>query len=499
MAESSIFELRDITKSYPGVVANDHVSFSLAKSSIHALLGENGAGKSTLVKIMYGLVSPSEGEMRFDGQPYAPHKPQEARALGMGMVFQHFSLFEALSVAENIAVGMEDAPARQSLKRDIRSISESYGLPLDPDAIIGNLSAGERQRVEIIRSLLQNPKLLIMDEPTSVLTPGEVETLFLTLRKLRDEGVSILYISHKLDEIRALCDWATIMRRGKVVGECDPAQKSSHELAEMMVGQSLAEPKARKVKLGEKRLVIEGAATRSEEHFGTNLRNIALELSQGEILGIAGVAGNGQDELMEMLSGELPLQSGSMKMDGEEIGGYSVKKRRAMGLISAPEERLGHAAVPAMSLIENAMLTGENRAGLSRKGWLNWARARAFADEVIKVFDVRTPSADVAASALSGGNLQKFVIGREVLQRPEIFVVNQPSWGVDAAAAGFIRQSIRDLADEGAAVIVISQDLDEIFELADHVMVIHEGVLSKAYEASALDTQTIGQLMGGAL
>lgn len=496
MTHSPVFDIKGICKVYPGVTANDDVSFSIAPNSIHALLGENGAGKSTLVKIMYGLVAPTSGSMQFAGEDYAPHKPQEARAKGLGMVFQHFSLFDALSVAENIAVGMEGQTANATLKAQIRDVSKGYGLPLDPDAIVGNLSAGERQRVEIVRCLLQSPKLLVMDEPTSVLTPGEVEILFQTLRQLREEGVSILYISHKLDEIRALCDEATIMRRGKVVGACDPRSKSSRELAEMMVGTSLAEPKPRKKQPAQTRLSVTDASTHTDHIFGTNLKDIKFEVRACEILGIAGVAGNGQDELMELLSGELKLERGDMHLDETSIGQMSAIERRDIGLISAPEERLGHAAVPEMSLTQNAMLTAQNRAELARSGWLNWKSAANYTNAVIENFDVRTPGPDVEARSLSGGNLQKFVMGREIMQNPEILVVNQPTWGVDAAAAGFIRQRIRDLADEGAAVVVISQDLDEIFELADTVRVLAGGRLSESYPANELDTQTIGELMG---
>ena len=492
-----LFEIQNMSKHYVGVVANDDVNFDIAKGSIHSLLGENGAGKSTLVKMIYGLVRPTSGIMTYNGTAYAPEKPSDARNQGVGMVFQHFSLFDALTVAENIEVGMENPPERKDLIAKIVNVSNAYGLPLDPYRVVGELSVGERQRVEIIRCLLQNPKLLIMDEPTSVLTPGEVDILFETLRKLRDEGVSILYISHKLEEIRAICDRATVLRRGKVVGDCDPREKSAKELAEMMVGEALVEAVPRQGDIGAERLKVSNASLTSQYAFGASLKNISFSVNAGEILGVAGVAGNGQEELLAILTGEDRVTSGQIQFDHSDIAQLSAKKRRELGVIGAPEERLGHAAVPSMSLSENAMLTGQERAKLSKGSWLNWRAAQNFADEVIEKFDVRTAGNHVSAGSLSGGNLQKFVVGREIMQNPEVLVVNQPTWGVDVAAAGFIRQALRDLSDSGAAVIVISQDLDEIFELADSVVALCEGRLSPKFPMSDIDIQKIGSLMGG--
>ncbi|GFE51025.1 ABC transporter [Roseobacter cerasinus] len=493
-----LLSLTGLTKAYPGVVANDDVSLQIAPGEVHALLGENGAGKSTLVKMIYGLVKPNQGEMRMRGTPFAPSEPRAARAAGVGMVFQHFSLFDALSVAENIALGMENAPRLRDLSRRIKEVSDTYGLPLAPDRIVGDLSAGERQRVEIIRCLLQDPKLLIMDEPTSVLTPQEVEILFQTLRKLSGEGTAILYISHKLEEIRALCDTATILRLGKVVGTCVPRETTARDMAEMMVGKVLSTPTRSGVAPGEVVLALEGLSLPSPSAFGMPLREVALELRRGEILGIGGVAGNGQDELLGALSGERRAPPGMIRFKGQEIGALGPNNRRAMGLLAAPEERLGHAAAPDMSLTENAMLTGAVREGLERGGFLNWSAARGFAERIIHSFDVRTPGTGTAARALSGGNLQKFVIGREVLQRPEVLVVNQPTWGVDASAAAAIRQALLDLAEAGAAVILISQDLDELMEIADRFAALNEGRLSVPQPTAGLDVEQIGLMMGGA-
>ena len=377
-------------------------------------------------------------------------------------------------------------------------MSESYGLPLDPSRLVGDLSAGERQRVEIIRCLLQDPKLLIMDEPTSVLTPQEVEVLFQTLRKLRAEGTSILYISHKLEEIRALCDAATILRGGKVVGEADPKTATAAEMAELMVGRALTPPARAASAPGAPLLQLKDLNLSANTPFGTSLRNISLELASGEVLGIGGVAGNGQDELLTALSGEVRAAPGSILLEGQDISTSSPEDRRALGLLSAPEERLGHAAAPDMSLTENALLTGRQRKGLDQSGFLNWSRARGFADDIIARFDVRTPGPGVAARALSGGNLQKFVIGREILQDPRVLVVNQPTWGVDAAAAAAIRQALLDLAEKGAGVLVISQDLDEILEISDRFAALNEGRLSTPRPARGLSLEEIGLMLGGA-
>ena len=493
-----LLELTGLRKAYPGVVANDDVSFSIGSGEVHALLGENGAGKSTLVKMIYGLVRPDAGHMTLNGAAFAPDSPHEARAAGIAMVFQHFSLFEALDVAENVALGMEQPPPMRALADQIRDVSETYGLPLNPARLVGDLSAGERQRVEIIRCLLQDPKLLIMDEPTSVLTPQEVEILFQTLRKLQSEGTSILYISHKLEEIRALCDQATILRLGKVVGTANPRESSARELAAMMVGSELQTPEAKAHDLGDVSLAISGLSVASPGAFGTSLKDISLELRQGEVLGVGGVAGNGQDELLAALSGELKTAPDAVLFNGQPVGHLGPVARREIGLLAAPEERLGHAAAPDMSLTENAVLSGWLRQGMVQRNLINWGVARKYAESVIEAFDVRTPGPDVAARALSGGNLQKFVIGREILQKPDVLVVNQPTWGVDASAAAAIRQALLDLAAGGAAVLVISQDLDELMEISTRFAALNEGRLSAPQPTQELDVEAIGLMMGGA-
>ena len=493
-----LLSLSGLTKSYPGVRANDDISFDIRAGEVHALLGENGAGKSTLVKTIYGLVRPDAGRMTLGGAPYAPAAPRAARAAGVAMVFQHFSLFDALTVAENIALGMENPPPLRDLSARIRDVADRYGLPLDPARILGDLSAGERQRVEIIRCLLQDPRLLIMDEPTSVLTPQEVRILFGTLRKLRAGGTAILYISHKLEEIRALCDHATILRHGRVVATCDPQTTSARAMAEMMVGSTLLTPTRAPAPPGPALIEVTGLSARSPRAFGMDLHDISFRVGAGEILGIGGVAGNGQDELLLALSGELRSAPGTIRIRGEDAGHLPPNARRARGCLAAPEERMGHAAAPDMTLTENAALTGLVREDLARHGFIDWTRARGFAERIIAGFDVRTPGPGTAARALSGGNLQKFVIGREILQRPDVLVVNQPTWGVDAAAAAAIRQALLDLAAGGAAVICISQDLDELMEISDRFAALNGGRLSPARPAAGLSVDEIGLMLGGA-
>ena len=493
-----LMKLEGLTKAYPGVVANSDVSFDIQAGEVHALLGENGAGKSTLVKTIYGLVKPDSGTMTLDGAPFSPAEPRAARAAGIAMVFQHFSLFEALDVAENVALGMENPPPLRDLAARIKDVSEEYGLPLDPGRIVGDLSAGERQRVEIIRCLLQDPKVLIMDEPTSVLTPQEVDILFETLRKLKSEGTAILYISHKLEEIRALCDHATILRLGKNVGTCDPRETSARDMAELMVGGTLHVPERDASEPGEVLMQIKGLSAKSPAEFGTSLKDITLEVRAGDVIGIGGVAGNGQDELLGALSGEIRGSVGQIFFNGQDIGHLAPDARRILGICAAPEERMGHAAAPDMSLTENAALTARKRKALTNNGFIDWGRTRKFAEEIIERFDVRTPGAASAARSLSGGNLQKFVIGREILQTPDILIVNQPTWGVDASAAAAIRQALLDLAAQGAGVIVISQDLDELMEISDSFAALNEGRLSKPRPAQGLTVEEIGLMLGGA-
>ena len=490
-----------ITKDFVALRANDHIDFSIKPGEIHALLGENGAGKSTLVKILYGALQPTEGEIRWKGKAVTIANPAAARHLGIGMVFQHFSLFDALTVAENIALALADAPDLADLKKRITTVSAEYGLPLNPDSVIADLSVGERQRVEIVRCLLQEPELIIMDEPTSVLTPQEADDLFVTLRRLASEGVSILYISHRLEEVRALCHHATILRHGKVVAECDPQKETAGRLASMMVGAELRHISAPPVVRADApvRLSVNNLTLPKPHPFAVGLDSISLEVRGGEIVSIAGVAGNGQDEFFDALSGErYSNRADAVVIDGEPCGRRSVNARRKLNAAFVPEERLGHGAVPRFTLSENVVLTRHGTGeGLVKSMIVNFGGARAIVDRVTDTFDVRKGTVDPEASALSGGNLQKFVVGREFDRKPGVLVVCQPTWGVDAGAATTIRQALIDLARAGSAVLVISQDLDEILEISDRVAVISKGRLSPARDAHGTTREEIGLLMGG--
>ncbi|MBK0398890.1 ABC transporter ATP-binding protein [Limibaculum sp. M0105] len=499
-ADAPLLEARGITRFFGRFAANRDVSLAIRPGERHALLGENGAGKSTLVKMIYGVLAPSGGEFLWEGQPVAITSPAAARALGIGMVFQHFNLFDALTVAENIALSLRGERMR-GLAARITKVSRSYGLAIDPNRAVHSLSAGEKQRVEIIRCLLQNPRLLIMDEPTSVLTPQEAEVLFATLRRLSGEGCAILYISHKLDEVRALCDAATVLRAGEVVAQCDPRSASSAEIAALMVGRDVAQV-GRTAAGGEGpvRLSVRNLSLPAPSQFGTALHDVSLDVRGGELVGIAGVAGEGQSELMQALIGERRTpRPETVSVDGRGVGHLGPDPRRLAGAAFVPEERAGHAAVPDMGLPDNVLLSHHRVERLiGPAGWIRRARTSDWAARVREAFDVRAGGARPRAGALSGGNLQKFVVGREILRDPGVLIVNQPTWGVDPGAAVVIRQALVDLARRGAAVLVISQDLEELFAIADRIAVIHAGRLSAARPVSELDAETVGLLMGGA-
>ena len=489
--------LSGITKIYPAVVANKDVNLTVLPGEIHAVLGENGAGKSTLMKIIYGVVKPDAGTIAWEGNRVTIANPARARRLGIGMVFQHFSLFETLTVADNIALALEGDRAGTDLSARIRDVSAKYGLPLDPDRHVHTMSVGERQRVEIVRCLLQDPRLLIMDEPTSVLTPQAVEKLFETLRRLAAEGCSILYISHKLDEIRALCHKATVLRGGKVTGTCDPRHESSSSLARMMIGGDLPHPQHREGNAGADALVVHDLSLPADDPFGTTLVNINLAVRAGEIVGIAGVSGNGQKELMAALSGERRLADPrSVQLLGRPVGRLDAAQRRSLGLAFVPEERLGRGAVPEMSLADNALLTAY-REGMVRRGFVRADVVRAYATETIRAYGVKAGGPDAAARSLSGGNLQKFIVGREIRQRPKMMIAAQPTWGVDVGAAAQIRQALLDLRDSGVAVLVVSEELDELFEICDRLAVIARGRLSDAKPVRETNAEEIGLLMSG--
>jgi ABC-type uncharacterized transport system ATPase subunit len=498
-AVAPLLQAIGMTKRYGSFLANDSIDIDLYPGEIHALLGENGAGKSTLVKTMYGLIQPSAGELRWMGEKVVLVGPSAARAQGVGMVFQHFSLFDNLTVAENVALGLDGKESFADMSARLAQVSNDYGLPLDPKREVWRLSVGERQRIEIVRALMQNPKLLILDEPTAVLTPQEADQLFIVLERLRSEGRALLYISHKLEEVKRLCDTATILRGGKKVATCNPHEETATSLARMMVGADIGEVKAGAGRATTvPRLVINELSLAPDDPHGTHLRSISLEVKGGEILGIAGVAGNGQDEFFAALSGErLSPIEGNIIFDGNAAGLMSVTERRRLGAAFVPEERLGHGTAPRMKLSENALLTGHAASHMVNHGFVDKPATLATVDKTTATFDVRKAKRDPEAASLSGGNLQKFIVGREILREPGVLVVSQPTWGVDAGAAAVIRQALLDLSGRGTAVLVISQDLDELAEIADRIAVMFHGHLSEPLDAASATREKLGLLMGG--
>jgi general nucleoside transport system ATP-binding protein len=489
-------ELVDISKQYPAVKANDRIRLRVEPGQIHAVLGENGAGKSTLMKIIYGAVRPDEGEILWEGRPVEIRHPQEARALGIAMVFQHFSLFDTLTAAENVWLGLDRSWSLADVTRRIDEVAQAYGLEVDPLRPVHTLSVGERQRVEIVRALLTRPRLLILDEPTSVLTPQAVQALFVTLRKLADEGCSVLYISHKLDEIRALCHRCTVMRAGKVTGEVDPRQESNASLSRLMIGAEPPQLDHRQAMPGAPVLTVDALSLARTGTFGADLADVSFELRAGEILGVAGVSGNGQQELMAALSGEDPrARAEAIRLFGRPIGGHSPRRRRREGLHFVPEERLGRGAVPPLSLAQNTLLTRTEAVG--RFGWIDVGRARALAEQLLARYNVKAGGPHAAARSLSGGNLQKFIVGREIDAAPKLLIVSQPTWGVDVGAAAQIRGALLALRDAGCAVLVVSEDLDELFEISDRLVVIARGRVSPAVAAAQATREQIGRWMSG--
>ncbi len=501
----TLLEVRGLTKIFGTLKACDNIDLNIARGEIHALLGENGAGKSTLVKMLFGSLEPYSGQILWQGQPVAITSPGVAKKLGIGMVFQHFSLFEALSAAENIALSLDDGAPIGQIAAKARALSYSYGLPLDPDSLVGDLSVGERQRIEIIRCLLQTPQLIILDEPTSVLTPQEADKLFETLERLRAEGKSILYISHRLEEVKRICDRATVLRHGKVVGHCNPREETAASLARMMVGsevKSVVRAPLEGIAQAQALLEINGLSRKPATPFSVPLTNIDLAVRAGEVIGIAGVAGNGQGEFFEAISGEAKqADAAAVRIRGKDAGKLDITGRRLLGAAFVPEERLGHGAAPRMKLSENLLLSRhatDGKAFVGSGGVTKTASIYNAAQRIVQVMDVRKSAPDPEAAALSGGNLQKFIVGRELDRSPAVMVVNQPTWGVDAGAAAHIRQALIELARAGSAVLVISQDLDELFEISDAIAVMHNGELSAPIPMAEATLEKIGLLMGGA-
>ncbi len=485
--------LEKITKRFGETIANDAITLDVMPGEIMAVLGENGAGKSTLMKIVYGVVRPDAGRIAIDGSEVDIDSPARARALGISMVFQHFVLFESLTLAENVALGLPPEPLGRLAARMLE-LAQRYDLEVDPEKRVHDLSVGERQRVEILRALMSSPRLLILDEPTSVLKPQAIERLFGTLERLATDGVSILFISHKLDEIRRVTHRCAVLRAGRLVAVVDPRRESEASLARLMIGADPPAIAAHDSPAGAVALSVRGLDTSNAPERERWLHDLELDLHSGEIVGIAGVSGNGQAALMAVLAGEWPGVSGSIRLFGEEVGALSTRARRQRGLRYIPEERLGHAAVAELVLHENLVLTrDELRAG----GFVHTGGARVLADGLIQHYAVKATGPDAPAGSLSGGNLQKFIVGREVEARPRVLLVNQPTWGVDVGAAAAIRNELIALRRAGCAILAVSEDLDELFELSDRLFVMSKGRISPGVRPGDIGVQEIGRWMSG--
>ena len=500
-AGAPLLELEGITKRFPGVVANDRVDFDVRPGEVHTLLGENGAGKSTLMKILYGLYHADEGEIRLRGEPVTIESPSDAIEQGIGMIHQHFMLVPTLTVAENVALGL---PSGRRLMQDlspvqqrIRELSEIYGLAVDPDAYIWQLAVGERQRVEIMKAIYRDVSLLILDEPTSVLTPAEVEDLFVTLRQMTDGGRGLVFISHKLHEVMSLSDRITVLRGGRVTGRTVPSETSREQLAHMMVGREVRlAPRRSESDVADARLTIRGLEVLGDR--GTPaVTGFDLEVRSGEVVGIAGVSGNGQRELAEALAGLRPVASGTVVMNGVDTTTKTPKEIRRLGVSYIPEERMRDGAIGEFSVAENLILTSHDLAPTSRRGFLNFKEIETGCSDLVRRFTVKTPSLETPTSSLSGGNIQKLIIAREISGEPEVLIASQPTRGVDIGAAEYIHTVLMDQRAGGIAILLISEDLDEVIGLSDRIAVMFEGRIMGVLDQEEATVQRLGLLMAG--
>ncbi|CAN5202831.1 ABC transporter ATP-binding protein [soil metagenome] len=501
MAQAPVLEVLEITKEFPGVIANEDVSFQLHKGQIHCLLGENGAGKSTLVNVVFGLYQPTRGEIRVHGQPVRFASSRDAIAAGIGMVHQHFQLIPVLSVVENVVLGNE---SRKGLLLDldtarerITELSRTYGLAVDPDALVGELSVGAQQRVELIKALYRDAEILILDEPTAVLTPGEVNDFFGVVRSLVDDGKSIVFITHKLREVLAVADQVTVLRRGRVVGTADPKATTTKALAELMVGRevSFEVPKS-PADPGEVLLEVVDLGVTDDRGVVT-VAGCSFAVRSGEIYGIAGVEGNGQRELVEAIAGMRPVARGHILLEERDTAGYSPRKVERLGVGHVPEDRNKHGIVSAFTITENLVLNGYNRPAFSR-GWImNRGAMAEQSARLVEAFDVRTPGTEVPASTLSGGNQQKVVIARELSRPLRLLIVAQPTRGLDVGSIEFIHSQIVAKRDEGTAVVLVSAELDEVLSLSDQIGVIYRGKIVASMPRSQASRERLGVLMAG--
>lgn len=497
-----MLSMRGVTKRFPGVLANDRVDLDVYSGEVHSLLGENGAGKSTLMKILFGLYKQDEGEVTFKGSPLDVDSPASAIAAGIGMIHQHFMLVPTLTVVENVALGL---PSKRFTKLDLGPVrerllelSQKYGLQVDPDAKIWQLAVGERQRVEILKALYRDAELLVLDEPTAVLTPTEVDELFVTLRQMRSDGKALIFISHKLHEVLALSDRITVLRDGKISGTADPATATREELAKLMVGRAVKlAPEKPPVETGPVRLEVRGLSCQGDRGVEA-LKQVDLAVRGGEILGIAGVSGNGQREFAEVVSGLRPATHGIVEIDGGSINGRSPRERRDVGLAYVPEERMRDGAIGSFTVAENLVLIDHDKEDFCERGLLKLGAINDHADQIVREYDVKTPSIATPTSSLSGGNIQKVIMGRELHGNPAVLIASQPTRGVDIGAAENIHERLVAQRAAGTAIVVISEDLDEVLGLSDRVAVMLEGEVVGIVDAADANVEKLGLLMGGA-
>ena len=501
-------ELRGITKRFGSLVANDGISLLVAPGQVHALLGENGAGKTTLMNVLYGLLQPDEGEILIDGTAASFHSPKDAIGAGIGMVHQHFMLVQPFTVAENVTLGIEQVRPGGLLdasrtRREVRDLSRRYGLDVNPDAIVEDLPVGIQQRVEIIKALVRNASVLVLDEPTAVLTPNETQELFRIIRQLRDGGTSIIFISHKLREVQEIADTITVLRRGKVVGERKPPATEA-DLAALMVGRdvqlrvSKAPATPGEVVLAVDDLVVRAAAAATIAVDSTQfpVSGLSFDVRAGEILGIAGVQGNGQTELCEALMGLLPVAAGTVKLSGADITHATPRERLDAGIAYVPEDRQEDGLVGSFSVAENLILNSYDRKPFANGLNLNLGAIGANAETRIKEFDVRTGSSATPAGTLSGGNQQKVILARELGRETKLLIASQPTRGLDVGSIEFVHRRIVEQRDQGVAVLIVSSELDEIYALADRIAVIYEGRIT-GFRDPGVPASELGRLMAG--
>ncbi|CAN5667972.1 ABC transporter ATP-binding protein [soil metagenome] len=499
-------ELTNIVKRFPGVVANRDVNLAVEHGTIHAIVGENGAGKSTLMKILYGMQRPDEGSIRIDGNEVSFRSPTDAIAVGIGMVHQHFMLADNLTVLENVILGYE--PRRPfplffqvdtaAARRKITELGQRYGLPVEPDELVEKLGVGARQRVEILKVLYRGATILILDEPTAVLVPHEVEELFENLAELKREGITVLFISHKLDEVLSAADDITVIRAGTTVATRKPADVTAHQLAELMVGSELPTPETRDSTVTDVVELSIDHVTRRETGARPSLDDVSMRIHRGEIVGIAGVEGNGQTELIAAIMGMLPISEGSMSLAGEDITHWSTRRRREAGIGYVPEDRHRHGLLLDASLWENEILGHQSQEPNASGPWIDRDGARARTAEIVERYDVRTPNIDVIADALSGGNQQKLIMGRELMAEPSLLIAAHPSRGVDVGAQAAIWDHLRDARGAGLATLLVSADLEELIGLSDRLLVIYEGEIVAELDPANTTPQELGSYMTGA-